>query len=85
MLSPRIKPGLHPIRVYETDSEMLLVAPKEGADVADFGRELWKLRIKSAASLKQEATPRKFHLEQMAKNATLPNGFDASRDTQKES
>lgn len=58
----------------EPHSEMLLVSPKEGADVKHFGRELWKLRIASAANLRHDPANEDFYFNSLNTSTLVYKG-----------
>ena len=58
----------------EPHSEMLLVTPKEGSEVANFGRELWKLRIASAAALRPDPANEDFYFNSLNTSTIVYKG-----------
>ena len=57
----------------EPHSEMLLVAPKEGAAAqGDFARELYKLRVRAAANLRHDPANDDFYVNSL-NTSTLPS------------
>ena len=61
-------------RESEPHSEMLLVAPREGSAASDFPRDLYKLRIKSAAALRPDPNNEDFYVSSLNTSTIVYKG-----------